>query len=150
MRSRHRTELVLVLVQLEQLCPGWWPDLTDLAQRIGTDRASLNRTLTHLERHGLIGRASISNCGGTYLWWVKRSATDEQPPDAEPVWVLRDLRRNSTCRIPLTQRWEWGERHGVPVSTLGGFLAGHQTRLRNRWEVLSTPLDDVLSRGVVP
>ncbi len=48
LRYELRAELVITLVQLEQLVPGWWCSLSDLAEQLGTDRASLNRSLSKL------------------------------------------------------------------------------------------------------
>ena len=60
--------MVLLLVQLEQVCPGWWVDLSQLAEQLGTDRATLNRSLVQLERLDLIRRYSLANGGGTWIW----------------------------------------------------------------------------------
>lgn len=91
LRYELRAELVITLVQLEQLVPGWWCSLSDLAEQLGTDRASLNRSLSKLAALGLLRRVSRSNGGGTWIWWVKRDVED-QPSDLEaPRWRLRDV-----------------------------------------------------------
>ena len=141
LRRRHRSELVLVLVQLEQVVPGWWQDLETLAEQLGTDRSTLNRSLRKLERLGLIRRASYSNCGGTWIWWAARSATDQPAPDAEPAWVARDVKRRMLERIPISSRWQWAAKHGIPRGTMSSWLYGYQRLLRDRWEILGTPHD---------
>lgn len=143
LRHRHRAELCLVLVQLEQVCPGWWLTLSDLAEQLGTDRATLNRSLSHLNRLGLIRYASLSNCGGTWIWWVKCTHADSPASKAEPAWVIKDINSRYTTRIPVSSRAEWAARHGIPYPTLRGFLAGSQMTLRNRWRVISSPLDAI-------
>ncbi|MEN9489729.1 MAG: hypothetical protein RJA63_178 [Pseudomonadota bacterium] len=141
LRRRHRAELVLVLVQLEQLAPGWWLTLQELADQLGTDRATLNRSIRKLEDLGLLRRASISNCGGTWIWWAQRSEDDAPRPEDEPAWVLRDVKRRLQQRVTISERWEWARREGIPRQTMRSFLAGHQRVLRERWELVATPLD---------
>ena len=141
LRRRHRAELVLVLVQLEQLAPGWWLTLQELADQLGTDRATLNRSIRKLEDLGLLRRASISNGGGTWIWWVQRDEADAPRPEDEPAWVLRDVKRRLQQRVTISERWEWARREGIPRQTMRSFLAGHQRVLRERWELVATPLD---------
>lgn len=142
LRRRHRTELVLTLVQLEQLCPGWWADLTELAEQLGTDRASLNRSLTKLERLGLLRRESISNTGGNWLWWVKRSETDQARDEDEPGWGLRDLATRKLRHVAISKRWKWAADRGIKKTTFSAFLNGGQMVLHGRWRIESTPWDD--------
>jgi len=144
LRGTHRAELVLVMVQLEQLFPGYWADLSDLAKQLSTDRATLNRSIRKLENLGLLRRTSISNGGGTWVWWVARHRDDRPDEAAEPAWVVRDVRTHQTQRISLTRRWEWARRHGVPRQTMRSFLAGNQIVMRERWRLVSTPLDQTL------
>ena len=140
LRRQYRSELVLALVQLEQVVPGWWLTIEELAQLLGTDRSTLNRSIRKLERLGLIRRASYSNCGGTWIWWVQRSATDQPAPDAEPAWVARDTKRRLLERIPISSRWQWAAKRGIPRGTMSGWLYGYQRLLRNRWEIVESPL----------
>ena len=139
LRRQQRCELTILMVQLDQLIPGWWPSLSDLAELLGTDRSTLNRGLSTLERRSLIARASISNGGGTFIWWVKSHANDQ--PSSEPSWRLRDHQLGRTEYIPLSGRRAWAKLRGVPFVTLQSFLAGYQHKLRNRWTLQSTPLD---------
>lgn len=142
LRRQYRAEMVLVLVQLEQLVPGWWESLQDLAERLGTDRATLNRSIRKLEDLGLLRRSSISNTGGTWIWWVKRHDADHPQPEDEPAWVLRNVRwRAAHERVTISQRWEWARRHQIPKGTMQSFLSGGQRVLRDRWELVATPHD---------
>lgn len=143
LRRRHRSEMVLLLVQLEQICPGWWLTITELAEQLGTDRTSLNRSLLKMDRLGLVRRASMSNNGGTWIWWVKRHAADEPLPEAEPAWVLRDIKSRTRARLTFAQRWQWADQHAIPRNTLRSFLAGNQRVLRDRWELMATPMDQL-------
>jgi DNA-binding HxlR family transcriptional regulator len=142
LRRQYRAEMVLVLVQLEQVVPGWWLTIEELAEQLGTDRSTLSRSIRKLERLGLIRRASYSNCGGTWIWWVQRSATDQPAPDAEPAWVARDVKRRLTERIPISSRWQWAAKHGIPRGTMSSWLYGYQRLLRDRWEIVESPHDD--------
>jgi hypothetical protein len=141
LRRHHRAEMVLVMVQLEQVCPGWWESLEDLAEQLGTDRATLNRSLRHLEDRGLIRRFSISNRSGTWIWWVKRHAVDAPDPDQEPAWVLKSTTSKHRVRVPVSRRREWAQRRGIPLPTLIGFLNGRQNVLRGQWRVVGSPVD---------
>lgn len=141
LRHQHRAEMVLCLVQIEQITPGWWQDLAQLAELLGTDRATLNRALSTLERRGLICRTSHGNSGGTWIWWVKRSADDAPDPGDEPAWRLQDITTRYTFRVPVSQRWGWPDKHGIPRATWRSFLCGHQKTLRGRWRLMATPLD---------
>ena len=141
LRRQLRAEMVLVLVQLEEVCPGWWLTLTELAEQLGTDRATLNRSLRRLEDLDLLRRVSVSNTGGTWIWWVKRAEGDAPRPEDEPAWVVRDLRHWGQSRITIAERYEWGRRRGIPRQTLRSFLEGKQRVMRNRWELVSSPTD---------
>ena len=141
LRRRLRAELVVTMVQLEQLCPGWWPTLTAMAEQLGTDRSSLNETLQKLSRLGLIGRHSTLGAGGTWLWWVKRQSGERMP--AAPCWEVRDLQSDGVVRVRLGQQRRWAADRGIPYQTVRGFLAGNQTLLRGRWRLIKTPMDQV-------
>lgn len=142
LRRRHRVELVLTLAQLEQLCPGWWADLSELADQLGTDRGSLNKSLTKLESLGLVKRSRISNTGGNWVWWVKRSADDQPRPEDEPGWRLRNVQTGKTVRVPISQRIKWAEARGIPRATMRGFLNGNRLMLQGRWKVTGSPWDE--------
>jgi hypothetical protein len=140
-RRQYRCELVLTLIQLEQLCPGWWLSMIELAEDLGTDRASLNRSISKLEALGLLRRASHGNGGGTWIWWVKTSPEDLPDPKAEPAWVVRDIRDRNRYRIPISDPYSWGQRRKIPRQTMRSFLAGGQLLMRGRWELVQTPMD---------
>ena len=140
-RKQMRCELVLTMVQLEQLAPAWWHSQSEMAQQLGTERRTLTTNLRKLEGMGLIRRIVIGHTGGTWIWWVKRSPTDEPRAEDEPAWVVRDVRRRMTERITIRQRWEWAAQRGIPKPTMQSFLGGYQRVLRGRWEVVASPWD---------
>lgn len=141
LRQHHRAEMVLAMVQLEQLSPGWWESINDLALQMGTDRSTLNRSLVDLEKRGLIRYYSISNKSGTWIWWVKRYAVDAPRPEDEPGWDLAVMPNRHKARIPISKRKEWAESKGIPMTTLCGFLYGRQKVLKGTWRVLKSPFD---------
>ena len=147
LRRQHRCELVLTLVQLEQIFPGWWLSMTELAEELGTDRASLNRSISKLEALGLLRRTSLGNGGGTWIWWVRTSPEDAPQPDAEPAWVVRNIRDRNRYRIPISDPYSWAQRRGIPRQTMRSFLGGHQLVMRNQWQLVSTPTDGLLDAG---
>jgi hypothetical protein len=141
LRQHHRAEMVLTMVQLEQLIPGWWESIGELALQMGCDRGTLSHNLSQLEKRGLIRYYSISNKSGTWIWWVKRHSVDAPRPEDEPGWDLTVLPHRGKVRIPISKRREWAKDKGIPLSTLCGFLYGRQKVLRDRWQVLRSPFD---------
>ncbi len=140
LRRRLRAEQAMTLVQIEQLVPGWWPTLTDLAEQLGTERATLNRCLSRLDRQGLLRRVTRGNSGGTWIWWVKRSADDQPNDNNAPRWVLRDLTCNRRLEIIVGQERAFAAAKGISYHTVRNFLAGHRPLLAKRWRLLSSPL----------
>ncbi len=140
LRRELRAELVITLVQIEQLVPGWWCSLSDLAEQLGTDRDSLNRNILKLAALGLLRRVTQGNGGGTWIWWVKRSA-DDQPNDLEaPRWRLRDQVGGRAQEIIVGQERAFASAKGIPFNTVRNFLAGHRPLLAKRWKLVSSPL----------
>lgn len=143
LRRQQRCELTLFMVQLEQLVPNWWASLNDLADQLGTDRVTLNKALIILHRKGLIARVSLSNVGGTWIWWVKRSANDQPSDDLEPCWVVYDYKGRMLVRIKINERKQWASRRNIPWPTMRGFLSGRQLKLNGRYVIRSTPIDSI-------
>ena len=75
------------------------------------------------------------------LFRSKRDEDDRPRLEAEPSWLIRDHEQQQSRRIPVSQRFEWAKRHGIPRQTMRSFLAGNQRLLRGRWELRATPLD---------
>lgn len=140
LRQKHRAEMVLVLVQLEQIAPCWHQSISDLALEIGTDRATLNRSLSCLRKLGLLQYYSASN-GGCWIWWVKRCEDDAPDPNGEPCWQLRSSNNHATAKIPISKRREWAAARGIPLATLNSFLLGRHAVLRNHWRITKSPFD---------
>ena len=141
LRRQLRAEQAMTLVQIEQLCPGWWPTLSDLAEQLGTERATLNRCMAKLERQGLLRRVTRGNGGGTWIWWVKRSADDHPDDSGAPRWVLRDTVCCRRAEIMVGQERAFAAAKGLSYHTLRNFLAGHRPLLARRWRLVRSPRD---------
>jgi hypothetical protein len=140
LRRRYRAELLLTLVQLEQLCPGWWPTLGDLAEQLGTDRKALNVSLLKLEDLGLLQRSTLLG-NGSWVWWVKKAEGDAPRPEDEPAWVVKNVRCRTHYRVPISDRWEWARRRKIPQATMKSFLLGKRLLMHKQWQLVSTPMD---------
>lgn len=136
-----RAELVLSMVQLEQITPGWWEDMNSIGELIGVNGNLANKIIVKLEHKQLIRRCTYGNCGGTYIWWVARHQDDKPNKDDEPAWILRDFKHGRIDRVTITGRWDWAKQRNIPRYTLSALLHGHQRTLYGRWKVISTPMD---------
>jgi hypothetical protein len=142
-RRRFRPELVIAMVQLEQVSPGWWATQIELAEQLGTEQKTLTGALSRLRAEGMICTTVMGKNGGTWIWWVKRSEADRPRPSDEPAWRVRDMTADGPIRIPVSKRWEWAEKREIPKATMQSFLHGYQLTLRKRWRIISTPWDEV-------
>lgn len=140
LRQQYRAEMILVMVQLEQLFPCWHSSITELSDQLGTERATLNRSLSQLRKLGLIQYYSIAK-GGCWIWWVKRHMDEIYDPKEEPGWDLRTTANHQTVRVHVSKRAEWAKSKKIPLATLNGFLLGYQTVLRKQWRVIRSPFD---------
>ncbi len=141
LRRSLRAEHAITLVQIEQLVPNWWPNLTELAEQLGSERATLNRCLAALERRGLLRRVTRSNTGGTWIWWVKRSEQEAPDDSAAPRWVLRDLSGGKRREIIVGRERDFAAAQGLNFNSLRSFLAGHRPLLAQRWQLVRSPLE---------
>lgn len=141
LRVTLRAELVLSLVQIEQITPGWWQDMTALGDQLGIGGHLTNKIILKLERKGLLRRCTYGNCGGTWVWWVAKHHNDAPQPTDEPAWLLRDMKCGITDRVTITGRWDWAKQRNIPRYTLSALLHGHQRTLYGRWKVVGTPFD---------
>jgi DNA-binding transcriptional regulator YhcF (GntR family) len=147
LRRTLRAEQAMTLVQIEQLVPNWWPNLTELAEQLGSERATLNRCLARLERRGLLRRVTRSNTGGTWIWWVKRSEQEQPDDTAAPRWVLRDLSGGRRREIIVGHERAFAAAQGLNSNTVRNFLAGHRPLLAQRWQLVSSPLEFAEDHG---
>lgn len=140
LRRKLRAEHAMTLVQIEQLCPNWWPSIDDLAEQLEMLPDTLHRTISKLERLGLLRRISRSGGGGTWIWWVKRSADDQPDDTLAPRWVLRELIGGRRRDIIVGQERSFAAAYGLPYNTVRNFLGGYRQSLAKRWRLESSPL----------
>jgi hypothetical protein len=143
LRRRHRCQIVTTLVQLEQLCPNWWPTQRELADQLGIIRSELCSNMQELARLGLLGKIARSNTGGTWVYWVKRSEKDVLDESLIPAWVVRDQLRHTSERIHVDKIKEWALWREIPYNTLRSFLMGRQKVMDGRWTLVRTPFDEL-------
>jgi hypothetical protein len=141
LRCRMRAEILVTMIQLEQLTPGWWETSDLLAAELGLCKRTMHENLRVLSRAGLVAHFMQRRSSHTWLWWVKRSPDDSPDPAQIPVYVLRSLTSHRHDRIPVNAVHQWAETRGLCYETVRKFLAGDQRILRNRWQLISTPLD---------
>ena len=141
LRSQMRAELVLTMMQLDPLVPGWWESRHALGAELGVTGFALGANLSALARKGLVAHAPLNGGSGTFVWWVKRSPIDMPDPALVPAYVVRNITRRLHERIPVNGITQWAAVRGISRSTMGDFLGGRVKKLRNRWELVSTPYD---------
>jgi hypothetical protein len=140
LRKKYQPCTLLLMVQLDQRCPGWWQNLTELASELGMDIYTLRRNLQRLDKYGLVARYSAHGIGsGTYVWWVKKNE-DDKPP-APPAWKLRNIENGSVKVIQVGQIYNWARANGMKPDTVHSFLRGYIKLLNNRWKLVSNPMD---------
>jgi hypothetical protein len=139
LRRKYCARTLMLMVQLEQRAPEWWPNLGIMAGQFGCDRSAMNVCLIKLDKLGLVGRYSSPGNGGTWVWWVKRSRTDKCPPP--PSWKIVDIHTGSVNLIRVDQHKEWAEANRIPARTVRDFLDGNIKIMRGRWRLVSTPFD---------
>ena len=140
LRKQHLPALILTMVQLEQRCPGWWPDQAALAEEMGTDHKMLNVWMNKLHALGLIAKYSVAGRGaGTWLWWVKKHEKDK--PSVAPHWRIRDINTQTLAKIDLGDGKGWSKRHNISHAAVRSFLIGDTKILAGRYQLVSAPLD---------
>lgn len=141
LRRTYRTEVVLTMVQLEQLIPGWWANYSDLAEQMGCNAEILSRTMVRLEGGGLIGKSGAAGRSGVWLWWIKRSADEVIDMSLQPCWILYDHTRGKRVRVPKGKEREWAESRGIVYSTFRSLMTGQTKMVNKRWTVVKGPVE---------
>ena len=143
LRQKHRCEPLLIMVQLEQLCPNWWMTQKELSGELGLKcTKTLNLNLKLLQKAGLIRYTSVCSNFGTWLWWVKRSERDRPDESAAPHWKVYDRNRRMYEQIMVGESEQWAKRRGYNYLTVRSFLSGKQKLLDGRWQMLYGPYEN--------
>lgn len=141
LRRQYNCQDLLLMVQLEQVCPGFWMNLLELSAQLGCDRSTFYRSLKRLRSRGLICYTAVSNNGGAWIWWVKRHQHDKPNPDNEPAYVICDTEQHKTFELKISQRFEWADDNAIPRETMRNWLMGCSDLLRKRWRLVSLPTE---------
>ena len=141
LRRQYNCQDLLLMIQLEQVFPGFWINFNELSEQLGCERATLYRGIKRLRERGLLCYTTISNNGGVWVWWVKQNEQDSPNPDNEPAYVVLDCAQHKKFRIKINQRYEWAKCNGIPRQTMRSWLMGSSEMLRKRWRLISAPID---------
>ena len=139
LRRRHYAPQLLLLVQLEQVTPGFWLTQAELAEQMGITPETLRKSMAWLRDRDLLRFTCTMR--GTWVWWVARKQDDRPDSSQEPCWVFRNTIRRKVERVPLSQVEAWTERHRIHKETMKHWLMGMNRVLAGRWELVATPMD---------
>lgn len=139
LRRQHYAPQLLLLVQLEQLTPGYWLTQADLADQLGITPETLRKSMAWLRDRDLLR----FTCGmrGTWVWWIARREGERPDESQEPCWVFRRRSTGNLHRVPMSGVEAWAARRRIHKETLKHWLMGTTRVLAGRWELAGTPMD---------
>lgn len=140
LRTKYNSQDVLLLVQLAQIAPGWWANQRELAKQLGTEPHATSKTLNRLHGRGLIEVTPYGK-GGTFIWWVKKSAADKPKSSEAPSWVIKNIETGAKEEVFIGQRRSWAERNGLNYNSFRIFLYGYRKVMAGKFQLVSTPID---------
>jgi hypothetical protein len=141
LRRQYNAQDLLLLVQLEQVAPTWWPNQEEMADQFGTERSVIYKSLMRLEGRGLIAKHASKR--GTHVWWVRRHKNDKPDKRNAPAWVLRDMQSKwkTLIRVPVDLERAWCQKEGILFRTFQKLTYGKTSLLAGRWELAGHPWD---------
>lgn len=140
LRSKYNCQDLLLMVQLEQIVPGWWSNQSELAKQLGTESHTTSQALRRLRKRGLVEAIAYGK-GGTFIWWVKRSSKDKPKLSEMPSWSIKNILTGKTERVSICDRQSWAERNGLHYGSFRLFLCGYRKIMDKRFQVVATPID---------
>lgn len=140
LRERHNAADILFLVQLEQIVPGWWSNIEQLGSQLGVHPHTAGQALRRLKKRELIAVTNYGR-GGSFVWWVKKSAKDKPDQRLAPSWKIKDISTGKVEDVFIHQRQMWAERNGLYYPSFRMFLYGYRKILAKKFVLLSTPID---------
>jgi hypothetical protein len=146
LRSKYNCQDLLLMVQLEQITPGWWPNQPELAKQLGMEPHTASQALLRLRKRGLVEAITYGK-GGTFIWWVKRSAGEKPKPSEMPSWTVKNILTGKTEKVTILDRQGWAERNGLHYDSFRLFLNGYRKIMDKRFQVVSTPIDECVTSG---
>ena len=79
--------------------------------------------------------------GGTFIWWVKRSARDKPSLLDAPSWTIKNICTGKVEQVTIGDRQSWAERNGLKYSSFRMFLYGYRKIMAGKFKLVSTPID---------
>ena len=140
LREKCDTRDILFLVQLEQLVPGWWPNVGELAELLNVRPDTAAQALRRLKKQGLI-KVTAYGKGGSFIWWIKRSSKDKPDPRLAPSWKVKDITTGKVEDVFIHQRRMWAERNNLHYPSFRMFLYGYRKVMAGKYKLVSTPID---------
>lgn len=140
LREKCDTRDLLMLVQLEQVTPGWWANIGELADQLGMHPHTAGQALRRLKRRKLIEVTTYGK-GGSFIWWVKKSARDRPDMKLAPSWKIKDVMTGKIEEVFIHQRKMWAEINGLHYPSFRMFLYGYRKLMAGRYKLISTPID---------
>lgn len=140
LRGKYQAQDLLLMVQLEQIVPGWWQNQKELAQQLGLEPHATGQAIRRLKKRGLIEVTPYGK-GGTFIWWVKKSARDKPSQSQAPSWEIKNILTNKIERVTIHERRSWAERNGLNYNSFRIFLYGYRKIMAGKFQLVSTPID---------
>ncbi len=139
LRQQYYASQLLLLVQLEQVTPGYWLTQRELADQLNINVETLRGTMRWLQDRDLVRYTCTMR--GTWVWWVARKQGEKPDLSQEPCWRIRNVRQRATERVPMSAASAWAEKRGIHRETFKHWLMGTTRLLDGRWELAGTPMD---------
>jgi len=139
LRQQHYAPQLLLLVQLEQVTPGYWLTQAELAEQLGIGPETLRKSMAWLRDRDLLRFTCTMR--GTWVWWVARRQGEQPDESQEPCWVFRNLHNRYRPRVPMSGVEKWRQQQGIHKETMKHWLMGTTLVLNGTWVVASTPMD---------
>ena len=140
LRGKYNAQDLLLLVQLEQIVPGWWQNQKELAKQLGTEPHATAQALRRLKARGLVEVVAYGK-GGSFIWWVKKSARDRPVLSDAPSWVIKNIETGKKEEVFVHERRSWAERNGLNYDSFRLFLYGYRKVMAGKFQLVSTPID---------
>ncbi len=139
LRRQHYAPQLLLLVQLEQVTPGYWLTQAELGEQLGIGPETLRKSMAWLRDRDLLRFTCTMR--GTWVWWVARKQGEKPDESQEPCWLIRNAKNRMIQRVPMSEASMWAETRGIHQETFKHWLMGYYRVLDGRWELAGTPMD---------
>jgi DNA-binding GntR family transcriptional regulator len=140
LRTKYSAQDVLLLVQLSHIVPNWWANQPELARQLRIEPHTTSQAIRRLQKRKLIEMISYGK-GGTFIWWVKKSAKDVPDIKQAPSWTIKNLETGKKETILIQDRQAWAERNNLHYGSFRLFLCGYRKVMAKKFQLVSTPID---------